>query len=242
MRDFSASSYPQNLSTLMQSIRLRLRLCVTDCTRAILLALAILSTGCIGVAYDRTTIEAIENPIPLRAPLDATADFDRWACQPGPSQALRAKSDILLSWGEPSAKELDAEKETWIYAESGRWCGFWIAFGVALPLMLPVCETYDKITFENDLAVSATSRRFVYSGAMLLFAPYYAGSFTRAGKSTENSPRIEKGPNEKLAISCSWRSPRGVSGNGEVVEQSLPDRVSCFSGGKRQWVERSLCD
>ncbi len=96
---------------------------ITRCLLSVVLPIA--CSGCIGLTFDRTTTETIERPIPLRAPLNATAYFDRWACQPPPGSTPLTKSDFLASWGEPNSKEVSAEKETWIYAESGRWCGIW---------------------------------------------------------------------------------------------------------------------
>lgn len=213
--------------------------------RNLLLAmLAIACTGCVGVMFDGTKAETIEMPLPLKYTGWGPEDTERWACQPDPERALQTKSDFLASWGEPQSKEVSAEEETWIYAESGRWCGIWIAFIVPLPAMLPVCETYDKITFKNDLAVRANSRRFVRSAIGIVGA---AASpvpvFTRPGGATDNYPSIN--PFHKSNHSCEFaRQQEEASTSNEVnaIEESTLHTVSCFSGGKRQWVDKSLCD
>lgn len=230
MCNFVASSNSHNKYSHILLMHLCLRFFVTCYKRVVFLLLVITCTGCFGVAFDGTTTETIENPIPLKASLVTASSVQRWACQPGSYYTPLTKSDFVLSWGEPGTKEVFGERETWRYAESGRWCGVWVSFFVAIPLMLPVCETYDEITFESDLAVSATSRRFVFSaiGFSLVAGPY----FDKAGVATDNGPGNHQG---RPPTYCSWRPP-------EAQQPPMPDTVNCFSGGKRQWVERSLCD
>ena len=164
-----------------------------DCRGFLLATLAMSCAGCVGVGFDWTTTENIEMPIPLRAPLAANNDFDRWACQPSPDSPLRTKNDFIGTWGEPHSKEVSAEHEIWTYAESGRWCGIWVAYIVPIPMLLPVCKTYDKIIFENNLAVRSSSRRFVRWAFGFAVHPRTLIPWpilSRAGNATENRPGI----------------------------------------------------
>ena len=204
--------------------------------------MAIGCTGCIGVMLERTTAEIIEKPIPLKP--DSSVP-DRWACQPDPAVNYSTKNDFIESWGEPLSKEVFAHSETWTYAENSRWCGLWVAFIVPIPIQLPVCETYDKITFDNDLAVRASSRRFVSSGFGIVLARSIGPVpvLFVEGKVTQNKPSIEKILSEE-DNTCVGKPARGTNTLNEKssLKDSIPHTVSCFSDGKRQWVEQSLCD
>lgn len=174
-------------------------------------------TGCIGVGFDRTTTVSIEKPVPLGHPSWPADGFERWACQADQEQTYRTKSDFIESWGEPHSIEVSNDKETWNYQESGRWCGLWLGLLIVpVPLVLPVCETYDKITFENNLAVRSTSRRFVETATGIMLVgpmgipmpiPFYA----RAGKVTEKSSSIMTFPPSKSDYSCAWKTPQDDS-------------------------------
>lgn len=39
-----------------------------------------------------------------------------------------------------------------------RWCGITLFIGLPLPLELPICETYQEITFKNNRRVAATDK------------------------------------------------------------------------------------
>lgn len=203
---------------------------------------AIGCSGCIGVAFDRTRAEIIEKPIPLKP---HSSGPDRWACQPDPAVNYSTKNDFIESWGEPLSKEELNHTETWTYAEDNRWCGFWVAYIVPIPIQLPVCETYDKITFVNDLAVRASSRRFVRSGFGIGLAPSIGPVpvFFVEGKVTQDRPSIEKilSEEDNTCVSKPVTNTNALNEEGSL-EDYFPQTVFCFSEGKRQWVERSLCD
>lgn len=164
-------------------------------------------SGCAGIMIDRTSSALTERPIPLRAPPEATSDFDRWACQPNDDSRQATKDDFLIAWGEPLRKEINGNTEVWHYAEGRRWCGVWIAFGLPIPILLPVCETYDEVTFESSLSVRARSKRFVRAGFGFTLVPAYPGFLpvlTRAGNADENSPAIAMFPPQESDRRCRW--------------------------------------
>lgn len=173
-----------------------------------LLLISILTgtSGCAGIFIDRTSSAVTERPIPLRAPLDAKSDFDRWACQPTADSRPATKDDFLIAWGAPLRKDTRGNTEIWYYEEKGRWCGVWIAFGLPIPLLLPACETHDEVTFENDMSVRARSKRFVRTifGITLIPAPPGAMPvFTRAGNADEIGPAINIFPGQSDRR-CRW--------------------------------------
>ena len=183
--------------------------------KCLLVVMVATCSGCVGIAFDRTKTVSIEKPVPLGHRNWLNSGFERWACQPDLKQAYRTKSDFIAKWGEPHSKELSGNKETWIYAESGRWCGLWIGLVVVpVPLLLPVCETYDKIAFENDRAVSATSSRFVVTATGIAIAgaagmpiPIPVPFYIRAGEFTENDSSVGTFPSSDKDISCIWKPP-----------------------------------
>lgn len=170
-------------------------------------------SGCVGVSFDRTETVSIDKPIPLRDTSWTFDGFTRWACQPDPEADHRTKSDFLESWGEPQSKEVLAGKESWLYAESHRWCGVWLGLLIVpVPIILPVCQTFDKITFDNDLAIHASSQRFVQTSTGIAFVgpmglpipipiPYYA----RAGNVTERGSIAMTFPSSESDFSCAWK-------------------------------------
>lgn len=163
-----------------------------------------LCSGCIGFSLDTTETVEVKNPVPL---YDHQADADwggshRWACESeSASFSPLTKNFFLAAWGEPREKIISANGETWLYDESGRWCGLWVGVIVPIPLLLPVCDTYDSVYFEEGVAVSAKSRRFTRSTAGVIFHP--AAFFlpvpfaTRPGKVTENKATIRTFPDPK---------------------------------------------
>src|SRR5215467_6576868 len=114
-------------------------------------AAAVLCSGCFGFLVDKPFTTEIQHPMPNKAP-NLPPGRDRWAVESYPTSPL-TKDHFLAAWGVPREKLTTPKGETWIYAENARWCGLWVAFVVPIPLLLPVCETYDRVAFEGDAAV-----------------------------------------------------------------------------------------
>ena len=174
--------------------------------RALLIAaLASGCTGCVGLMVDKPWTREIWNPVPITAkkPLGGPNDVDRWACQPGSAaSAPQTKDRFLASWGAPREKVATAQGETWIYSESGRWCGVWILVILPLPMLLPVCETFDHVRFEDELAVGSVSRRMDgFAFGMGLFPLPFVAVF-RPAYATESQPRVVTFPERVKVPVC----------------------------------------
>src|SRR5262249_52783075 len=153
---------------------------------------------------------------------------DRWACQQSQDPERRLKKDDFVSaWGEPKEKVTTAKGETWIYLDSWRWCGVWVSFIVPAPLLLPVCETYDRVEFEGEVAVRSQSRRVDGYGMGVAFyyglvpIPFHVAPAEATGG----------GPAGNRGSPCRWRKSDGASqGQGKAEgAQTEEDVVNCFS-------------
>ncbi len=103
--------------------------------------ISLLCTGCLGYSLDTPETVEVENPIPL-----SDHQFDanwggpsRWACESQSASFSPLSKDYFLNaWGEPKEKIISVNGETWVYEESGRWCGLWLGYIIPIPLVLPV--------------------------------------------------------------------------------------------------------
>jgi hypothetical protein len=76
-----------------------------------------------------------------------------------PSGNPLTKGDFLRDFGKPDEiVSLSADKEMWVYNRS-EFCGVIPIYIVPVPLVLPVCNEFDHVTFENDTAVHIHFRR-----------------------------------------------------------------------------------
>ncbi|HEY5761619.1 MAG TPA: hypothetical protein VIS73_00280 [Rhodocyclaceae bacterium] len=183
-----------------------------------MLAAAASCAGCVGVSLDMPRTAELSHPAPLvAAGAMPTAYKSRWACQsPEGVFPPLGPGDFLSAWGEPASRRTTAGGEIWTYAERGRWCGAWIFAIVPLPLLLPICDTYDEVTFEDGRAVRARSRRFHLTGIGVGFAPqafFFPVPYrVRAGTTAEANPdMLELFPMVPEARSiCTW-SPGDAS-------------------------------
>ena len=67
--------------------------------------------------------------------------------------ALPPKDEFLAEWGEPSETITVSEDEvTLIYKTEDIWCGAVVAWYVGVPLIAPICEGFDRITFQGSKA------------------------------------------------------------------------------------------
>ena len=71
-----------------------------------------------------------------------------------------SKEDFLSIRGEPDEITiLPDNEEIWTYKEK-IWCGYGPTFFVMVPLVLPACDGFNKITFENDTSIEMTYKVF----------------------------------------------------------------------------------
>jgi hypothetical protein len=61
-----------------------------------------------------------------------------------------SKQDFLSGRGHPDEIiTVNSVEEVWVYKRS-IWCGFVVAYIIPVPLVLPVCDGVDRITFEGE--------------------------------------------------------------------------------------------
>jgi len=86
------------------------------------------------------------------------------------------KAEFLNEWGEPDKIiNISATEETWIY-EKRIWCGVCPVFLLPVPLVLPVCDGFDKVDFKNDVATRLHTRRNTVAGFIIIFYPFAGAS------------------------------------------------------------------
>jgi hypothetical protein len=82
------------------------------------------------------------------------------------------KAEFAKEWGEPDKIiNRSATEETWIY-EKHIWCGVCPVFLLPLPLVLPVCDGFDKVEFKDDVAMRLHTRRNTVGGFIIFFYPF----------------------------------------------------------------------
>lgn len=177
--------------------------------RSLLVAeLAGACAGCVGFALDVPTTHEVRNPVPLmvkEGTFSSDNQLARWACQSdAEASAPLTRNDFLAIWGTPTAQVATAKGETWIYEERNRWCGLWVFVIIPVPFALPICDTYDKVAFEGDAAVSSRSRRFRDLVMGVGAHPYGFFPFmSRPGRVTENRPQVLLAPEREVdGLAC----------------------------------------
>jgi hypothetical protein len=68
------------------------------------------------------------------------------------------KAEYLKEKGAPrSTKTVAVDREVWVYEES-IWCGVIPCWGICVPLMLPVCDGFERVHFWGDRAERVHTR------------------------------------------------------------------------------------
>jgi hypothetical protein len=81
--------------------------------------------------------------------------------------AVLTKTEFLKDWGRPDRIDVTSENmETWTYNRH-LWCGIMPVFLLPVPLLLPVCDGFDRIEFQGDTAERMHIRRILSSGVVL---------------------------------------------------------------------------
>lgn len=84
------------------------------------------------------------------------------------------KADFLEEWGKPNIINSTTENtETWLYQRK-LWCGFVPILILPVPLLLPVCDGFERIEFQENDAKNLHIRRLGAWG--FLFIPPYHGA------------------------------------------------------------------
>jgi hypothetical protein len=116
-----------------------------------------MQSGCAGLIVN-TTAEC-KNEIPF------IGVHDIFNTKPAPQRGS-IKAEFLKDWGNPDEIISTSEnEETWIYNRK-LWCGVMPVFLLPVPLLLPVCDGFDRIEFHGNEATNLHSRHIVSSGVI----------------------------------------------------------------------------
>ena len=150
-----------------------------------MILLVLISSGCFGGVATYPVECEFDYPIK-----NYTYTKKDWAPCHGAEVINFSKTDFFSNWGEPDEiEQISANKEIWIYKQSGEYCGIVPAVGVPIPLMFPSCEVFDRITFENDLAIHVHLRRMKEVGAVMGFPR--TGACSTEGLSTCPEEKVQ---------------------------------------------------
>jgi hypothetical protein len=79
-----------------------------------------------------------------------------------------SKEEFIKDWGQPDEIIFASENtETWLYNKK-LWCGVMPVLILPIPLILPVCDGFDRIEFKDNEAVSLHTRSIVWGGGILI--------------------------------------------------------------------------
>jgi hypothetical protein len=120
---------------------------------------AITQSGCFGLIGNRPAECKNETPF--------TGVHDIFWTKPQSEETSpkgSTKAEFLKDWGKPdeiiSASE---NEETWIYNRK-LWCGVIPVLVLPVPLILPVCDGFDRIEFQGNEAKSLHTRHIARPG------------------------------------------------------------------------------
>jgi hypothetical protein len=126
--------------------------------------LSSLVSGCVGYVHVTPTECSADLPI-----VDYIYEKDKW----GPinrnimtSTTLPDKDDFIKEWGEPDETIKVSDDETTLVYKRKIWCGSVPAYIIPVPLVLPTCDGFDRITFKGDTATHIHFKRSDSSGIM----------------------------------------------------------------------------
>ena len=121
---------------------------------------AITQSGCIGLMV--STPAECKNAIPFTGVHDTFV----WT-KPSP-QKVTTKAEFLKDWGNPDEIISTSENEaTWIYKRK-LWCGVMPVFLLPVPLLLPMCDGFDRIEFQGTEAKNLHTRHIAMAGFIMM--------------------------------------------------------------------------
>jgi hypothetical protein len=110
------------------------------------------------------------------------------------------KAEFLKAWGKPDRIEKTADGlEIWIYNRK-LWCGVIPFFIAPAPFVLPVCDGFDRIEFEEDSSVALHTRHTLWEGGFIVLL---GGFFAGADKPCR---RMVSGADDGKAVSWIYKS------------------------------------
>ena len=120
---------------------------------------AITQSGCFGLIVNTTAECKNETPYTGVHNIFWTTAQSKEASPKGST-----KAEFLNDWGKPDEIISTSEnEETWIYNRK-LWCGVIPVLLLPVPLILPVCDGFDRIEFHGNEAKNLHTRHIVESG------------------------------------------------------------------------------
>jgi hypothetical protein len=149
--------------------------------------------------------------------------FGMISYQPGECEKetpkLSNKAEYLKESGAPaSTRTVSVDREIWVYEDSV-WCGMITCLGICVPLMLPVCDGFERVYFKGDRAERVHTRRslghgFAAGPLILLGVPPLAVSdpacIRRLARTGSLGQKIE--PGRTVALSVGIDTPQHQQG------------------------------
>jgi hypothetical protein len=122
----------------------------------------IVLSGCVGLVLVHPAECENETPSTRIHDLFVPIDFrDFLAFKKPKPPPCSSKEEFLKEWGKPKwVSSTAAGKDLWTY-ERPLWCGVIPIFLLPVPLVLPVCNGFDRIEFEGDEGARLHTRRTV---------------------------------------------------------------------------------
>ncbi|MGD9969371.1 MAG: hypothetical protein AB7S65_02870 [Sulfuricurvum sp.] len=131
--------------------------------------LSSLVSGCVGYVHVSPTECSADLPI-----IDYIYEKDNW----GPTKlnhtmminTLALKNEFIHEWGEPDEIiRINDDETILVYNKKKIWCGAVPVYLIPVPLVLPACDGFDRITFKGDTANHVHFKRADMSGIVLLY-------------------------------------------------------------------------
>ena len=143
-----------------------------------ILLISLTQSGCIGLIIN--TPEECKNETPFTGIHDSqhpqfNPTFSHVAPKVQPPKRS-TKAEFLKDWGKPDEIISSSESvETWIYNRK-LWCGVMPVLILPVPLIIPVCDGFDRIEFKDNVATRLHTRRIVLGGGILLLTTFGTGA------------------------------------------------------------------
>jgi len=150
---------------------------------AAVLFLPLLASGCIGLGVIGP--HECQSDVPL---INYTYNKDKWGPKYKSKDAvdtfnyLQTKDEFIKSWGTPDKILYTSDNEMTLEYIRNSWCGIMPAFIVIVPLILPVCDGFDRITFKGDNATHIHFKRT--DGFGIIFPFLVSGSLPCPGQAS----------------------------------------------------------
>ena len=130
-------------------------------------------SGCFGYVAFLPDDCKNETPTANARVLEGWQNYPPSKWQKNPSSILSTRADFIRAWGEPTIIESSDDTEIWVYKRH-LWCGVVPAFFIPVPLLLPVCDGFERIEFQDDYAKRLHIRRILEKGFIIGIGGFFS--------------------------------------------------------------------